>query len=349
MSRVTQDSYGQTRDGSEVTRFTLTNKNDVVVRIINYGGTITEIRVPDRAGRVADICPGFEDMEGYQANPIYMGALVGRVADRIAGATFDLDGKTYNLNANDLQEAPNFLHGGTKGFDKMLWDATIEGNKLVLKYVSPDGEENFPGEVTTVVTYELDDDNGLTLEYTATTTKATPINLTNHVYFNLAGHGAGAAELENHVATVKADTYLPMNNLYIPTGEIKEVAGQPQDLRTPTRVGDRLHNPELGRGFTCNYNLQVTGNKEFAARFEHPGSGRYFECSTTEPALMFYTGHWLNNPGKGGAVYGRYSAFCLEAQHYPDSVHNPKFPSTILHPGETYRQSTTYRFGVMTS
>ncbi|XP_041354498.1 galactose mutarotase-like [Gigantopelta aegis] len=341
MASVTSEKFGKTQDGQDVTRYVFTNKNNLVVKIMDYGGTITDILVPDKAGNVTDICPGFDSLQGYEANPIYMGAIIGRFADRIANGTFILDGVKYQLNCMDLNESGHFLHGGKKGFDKMVWKSHLEGSKLVLKYVSADGEEGFPGELTTTVTYELTDDNELNLTYTATTTKATPLNLTNHVYFNIAGHDNGS--LDNHMATVNADTYLPMSDSYIPTGEVRKVDGLPQDMRQPSRLGDRIPNIPGGVGFVCYYILDNKGEKKFAARFE--ASGRFMECYTTEPGLMFYTGYYLNNTGKNGAHYGRYSAFCLETQQYPDNVHHDNFPNSILRPGETYKQSTTYKFG----
>ncbi|PVD26005.1 hypothetical protein C0Q70_13673 [Pomacea canaliculata] len=283
---ISQDNFGQTKDGRCVTRYTLSSSSGrLVVRILDYGGIITEINVPDRNGKVSDINLGLDDMADYETKSPYFGALIGRVANRIAGGRFVLDGQTYQLFINN---GPNSLHGGRIGFDK---------------YTSPDGEENYPGELTTTVRYRVSDDDELWITYEATTTKPTPVNLTNHAYFNLAGHEAGT--LDDSVVTIAADTFTVVDENSIPTGEIRPVEGTEWDLRKPVRLGDRLLQVPGGRGFDHNFCLTGGSSREpkFAARVEHPPSGRFMECKTTEPGLQFYTGVNLNVPGaKGGAV-----------------------------------------------
>ncbi|KAK7103357.1 galactose mutarotase-like [Littorina saxatilis] len=341
---ITKEAFGQTKDGKDVTKFTLKNSSgNLVVRLLDYGALISEINVPDRNGKVVDITLGFDDLPGYEADSLFSGAIVGRVAGRIAGGQFTLDGKTYDLCVNS---PPNSLHGGKVGFYKKVWSGKVEGDKVVLTYVSPDGEEGYPGELTTTVSYRVTDDNELILEYEATTTKPTPVNLTNHAYFNLAGHNGGA--LDEHVVTIPTDTFLPLDETNIPIGEIKKVEGTEWDLRKPTRLGDRQRQVPGGNGFDHTYCLPPSdGKPQLAAKLEHPPSGRTIECRTTEPGMHLYTGFFLDVPhGKGGATYKQYGAMCLEAQHYPDSVHHPSWPTTILRPGETYRQKTIYKFGV---
>ncbi|ESO83567.1 hypothetical protein LOTGIDRAFT_133246, partial [Lottia gigantea] len=312
-------------------------------KILNYGGIITEILVPDKIGKTEDICLGFDDMEGYEKRSPYMGAIIGRVANRIANGKFELDGKKYSLFINN---GPNSLHGGKIGFDKVIWKSEIKGNVLSLSYVSADGEENYPGEVTINVDYELDDENKLSLHYKATTTKATPINLTNHTYFNLAGHANGV--IDDHVVTIHADSYLPLDDSSIPTGEIRKVDGSLMDLRSGIKMGERLNTVNNGIGYDNNFNLNVTGKLELAARVEHPVSGRYMECYTTTPGLQFYTSYYFDDIlGKAGAVYKRFGALALETQGYPDAVNHKNFPSVILRPEETYQHHTVFQFGTI--
>uniref|UniRef100_A0A0B7ADB9 Aldose 1-epimerase n=2 Tax=Arion vulgaris TaxID=1028688 RepID=A0A0B7ADB9_9EUPU len=342
-TKITSDDFGVTSEGQKVTRYTLSNSHGLVVKIIDFGGVITEINVPDKNGKLNDINLGFDTFQEYEVNRPHFGALIGRVANRIAGAQFILDGQTYDLFVNN---GPNCLHGGKVGFDRRQWQSSVKDNKLVLKYVSLDGEENFPGELNVTVVYTLDDNNALTIDYSATTTKTTPINLTNHSYFNLAGHDAG--HINDHVITIPAESYLPLDQYSIPTGEIKAVSGNEYDLRTPVSLGDRLNKVPGGIGFDNNFCLNNNGQLKLAARVEHPPSGRYMEISTTVPGIQFYTAYYLTNvTGKGGVAYERFGAFCLEAQHYPDSVHQPSFPNSYLHPGETYTQKTVHKFGVL--
>ncbi|XP_048258923.1 galactose mutarotase-like isoform X4 [Haliotis rufescens] len=338
---ISQDSFGKSAVGEAVTRYTFQNKNNVLVRVLDYGGIITDIIVPDRKGKMEDVSLGFDNMEGYAGGP-YMGALIGRYANRIAGGQFTLDGASYSLFVNN---GPNSLHGGKRGFDKRLWEAKVDGNRLSLKYVSPDGEENYPGEVTLTVTYELTDENELIIDYTATSTKATPVNFTNHAYFNLGGHASG--KVDDHLVQINAEHFLPLDENSIPTGEIRGVEGTEWDLRTPVRLGDRLGQVPGGKGFDHNFNLSLSGERRLAARVEHPPSGRWMECHTTEPGVQFYTGFFIKDlKGKEGANYSQFGGFCLEAQHYPDSINQPSFPNSVLRPGEIYRQTTSYTFGV---
>lgn len=340
--KIIQDSFGKTKNDEEVTRYTFTNSNNITIRVINYGCIITDILVPDREGNILDINLGFDDIEGYETRSRYFGAVIGRVANRTAGGKFTLDGKEYSLAVNN---GPNALHGGLKGFDKVVWKSSVTDDKLVLTYVSADGEEGFPGELTITVTYQLTNDNELIIDYTATTTKATPVNLTNHSYFNLAGQGS--ANVFDHVVTLNANSYTPVDETLIPTGQIANVKGTLFDLRTPVKLGDRLKEVNNGMGFDNNFCVGEENKMKTIARVVHPPSGRTMEVRTTEPGVQFYTSYFLKDTrGKGESVYGQFSAFCLECQHYPDSIHHKKFPNTVLRPGETYRQTTIFQFGV---
>ncbi|XP_060063022.1 galactose mutarotase-like isoform X2 [Ylistrum balloti] len=334
-----ENSYGQI-DGQNVKRYTLTNNNNVEVKIIDYGGIITKVMVPNNQGVLGDVVLGFDDLEGYKANDPYLGALIGRYANRIANGTFSLDGTKYTLAVNN---GPNALHGGIKGFDKRVWRSSISDGKLVLTYVSADMEEGYPGEVTATVTYQLTDANELIIDYSATTTKKTVINLTNHAYFNLKGEGSG--DVLQHFAKVNADSFLPVDDTSIPTGGITPVQGTVMDLRVKQKLGDVISLVPGGHGFDHNYCFGKTGWIKNMARVEDPSSGRYVEVHSTEPGMQFYTAFWNNVTGKGGKHYGKYSGFCLETQHYPDSPNQLDFPTVVLAPGETYRQTTTYKFG----
>lgn len=342
---ISKKSYGKTDDGAEISIFTLKN-TQVEVRILDYGGIITNIYVPDKSGKVEDIALGFDAFKGgYDKNPPYFGALIGRYANRIAKGHFTLDGVTYNLTVNN---GPNALHGGIKGFDKRMWKSDVEGNKLVLEYTSADGEEHYPGEVKVTVTYQLTDLNELIIDYRATTNKKTIINLTNHAYFNLAGHAAGS--LEGHVVRVAADKYTPVDSTSIPTGQIDGVQGTMFDLTSDTDLSERLPQVPGGIGFDHNFVLEKPGFDKHAARLVHTPSGRQIDMYTTEPGVQFYTAYFLNETNaKGGATYSKWGAFCLEAQHYPDSPNEPTFPTTVLSPGETYKQTTKYAFSVSES
>jgi aldose 1-epimerase len=344
---VTKADFGKTTEGTAVDLYTLTNAKGAVAKVMTYGATLTELHVPDRTGKVGDVVLGFDSLDGYLKGHPYFGSTVGRVANRVAKGKFTLDGKEYTLAVNN---GPNALHGGKKGFDKVVWTAEpmVGSNSVKFTYRSPDGEEGYPGNLTATVIYTLTDANELRLDYTATTDKATPVNLTNHTYFNLAGPASG--DILGHVLMIAADRYTPTNDTLIPTGEIRPVAGTPFDFTTPTPMGARIAqaggNPV---GYDLNYVLNGGGKElALAARVTDPKTGRVMEVYTTEPGIQFYTGNFLDgsNRGKGGVVYTKNQAFCLEAQHFPDSVNHPSFPTMTLQPGQTYQQTTTYKFGV---
>jgi aldose 1-epimerase len=343
-----EEPFGQTPDGTKVTAYTLLNKNGMKAKIITYGGIVTELHVPDKDGKLADVTLGHDSLEGYLKGHPYFGAITGRVANRIANAKFTLDGKEYKLAANN---GKNTLHGGEKGFDKKVWRAepmqTGDGPSLKLTYASKDGEEGFPGTLQCTVTYTLTADNALKIDYRATTDKPTPVNITNHAYFNLAGHNSG--DVLGHVLQLVADKYTPTDDSLIPTGKIEPVAGTPFDFTKPTAIGERIKQIKADPvGYDLNY---VHGTKReesprLVATVTEPKSGRVMEVLTTEPGVQFYTGNFLDgkNVGKGGAVYKQYNAFCLETQFFPDSPNQPMFPSITLKPGEEYRQTTVYKF-----
>jgi aldose 1-epimerase len=344
---VQQQPFG-TQNGRPVTLYTLTNSHGLEVKVMNYGAIIVSIRVPDRKGQFADIALGHDTLEGYVPNPPYLGAVVGRYANRIANGTFTLDGKKYQLPINN---GTNTLHGGLKGFDKVVWEGEPLSGKtgVALTYLSKDGEEGFPGNLKVQVTYTLADANELVVDYEATTDKATPINLSQHSYFNLAGEGNG--DVLNHEVMINADRFTPVDKNLIPTGELRPVKGTPLDFTTSTRVGARIDdNYEqlvLARGYDHNFVINRRGNGLiFAARVYEPTSGRVLEVSTTQPGVHFYTGNFLDGTitGKNGHVYQRRYGFCLETQHFPDSPNRPEFPTTILRPGETFRSKTVFKF-----
>ena len=346
---VKKQPFG-TREGRPVNLYTLTNSHGLEVRAMNYGGIIVSIRVPDRKGQLADIVLGHETLDGYTPNPPYFGAVVGRYANRIANGTFTLEGKTYTLPKND---GPNTLHGGVKRtFDKVVWDdEPLKGGKagVVLTYLSKDGEEGFPGNLKVKVTYTLTDANELVIDYEATTDKATPINVSQHSYFNLAGEGTG--DILNHELMLNADRFTPVDKTLIPTGELRPVKGTPFDFTTSTRIGARIDDNydqlELGRGYDHNFVINRKGNGlELAARAYEPASGRVLEVSTDQPGVQFYTGNFLDGTvtGKQGHVYKHRYGFCLETQHFPDSPNHPEFPSAILKPGEKFHSKTVFKF-----
>jgi aldose 1-epimerase len=303
--------------------------------------------VPDRDGKTADVVLGFDDLKGYLAGHPYFGATVGRVANRVAGGKFSLGGKDYTLAVNN---GPNSLHGGTKGFDKVVWAAKPierpDGPAVEFSYTSRDGEEGYPGTLAVVVTYTLTDDNALKIEYKATTDKPTPVNLTNHSYFNLAGPASGT--ILGHELMLAADKYTPGDATMIPTGEIAPVTGTPLDFTAMTPIGARISQiPGEPGGYDHNFVIKADGKSPaLAARVHEPKTGRVMEVFTTEPGVQLYTSNFLDGTlkGKGGVVYKKNQAFCLETQHYPDSVHHANFPSTILEPGKTYTQTTIYKF-----
>ncbi len=320
------------------------------VNITNYGGKVTSVKVMDRNKKLDDVVLGFKTLDGYtqKLNTAYLGALVGRYGNRIAGGTFTLDGQQYHLPINN---GPNTLHGGLKGFNAKLWEAkdvsSPEGPALELHYLSKDGEEGFPGNLDVTVRYSLDANNGLHIDYNATTDKDTVLNLTNHSYFNLAG--AGSETILHHKLTLAADHYTPVDSTLIPTGAIENVAGTPFDFRTATQVGARISEQneqlKIANGYDQNFVLNTPGLNTAAAKVEEPKSGRVLEVFTTQPGVQFYTGNFLDGKMHGvGGAYRFRSALCLETQHFPDSPNRPNFPSTVLHPGEQYHQTTIYRF-----
>jgi len=345
---VQEQPFG-TEGGRPVHLYTLTNAHGVEISAMNYGGIIVSIRVPDRKGEFADIVLGHEKLEGYTPNPPYIGAIVGRYANRIANGTFTLDGKTYTLPKND---GPNTLHGGTdKTFNKVVWDGEALKGKtgVAFSYVSHDGDDGFPGNVKLKVTYTLTDSNELVIDYEATTDKATPINLSQHSYFNLAGEGT--SDILNHEIMINADRFTPVDKNLIPTGELRPVKGTPFDFTTSTKIGARIEDPYdqmvLGHGYDHNWVLNRKGDGlSLAARVYEPTSGRVLEVSTTQPGVQFYTGNFLDGTvtGKQGHVYKHRYGLCLETQHFPDSPNHPDFPSTILKPGETFHSKTVFKF-----
>jgi len=349
---VTRVPFGKLPDGRAVELFTLTNEHGVEVRAIPYGGIINAIRAPDRDGHLADVVLGFDSLAGYLKDSPCFGAIVGRYANRIARAQFTLDGVTYQLARNN---GPNTLHGGVRGFDKVLWSAEpfrdASGVGVILGYTSRDGEEGFPGNLAVRVTYSLTPRDELVVDYEATTDKATPINLSQHTYWNL--HGAGHGDILDHRLTLYASEFTPVDSTLIPTGEIAPVGGTPFDFRVATDVGARIDQPHAqlryGRGYDHNWVLDRRGvGLIHAARLVDPKTGRVLDVSTTEPGVQFYTGNFLDGSitGKGGQRYEHRGALCLETQHYPDSPNHANFPSTILRPGETYQSRTTFAFSV---
>jgi len=347
-TEVQQKRFGE-RDGRPVILYTLTNSHGVEISAMNYGGIIQSIRVPDRKGKFADIVLGHDTAEGYIPNPPYIGAIVGRYANRIANGTFTLDGKTYSLPKND---GPNTLHGGTtKTFDKVIWESQpLKGkNGVSFTYLSADGEEGFPGNLKVTVTYTLTDSNELIIDYDATTDKATPINVSQHSYFNLKGEGNG--DILDHEIMINADKFTPVDKNLIPTGELRPVKGTPLDFTTSTRIGARIDDSYdqivLAHGYDHNWIINRKGDSlTLAARVYEPTTGRVLEVTTTQPGVQFYTGNFLDGTvtGKAGHVYKRRYGLCLETQHFPDSPNHPEFPSTILRPGEKFHQETVFKF-----
>ena len=345
-----KESFGSTPEGKKADLFTLTNPNGLVAKITNYGCIVTELHVPDRDGKFADIVLGFDNLDDYIKDTPYFGAVVGRYGNRIAKGKFTLNGKEYSLAVNNDQ---NHLHGGLKGFDKVIWDAqamnTKDGPALKLTYLSPDGEEGYPGNLSCTVIYTLTNKNELKISYEAETDKPTPINLTHHSYFNLAGHDAG--DILAHEIMIDADRTTPVDEGLIPTGQIAPVKGTPMDFKKPTPIGARIDQQDqqlkFGRGYDHNWVLNNnSGELALACSVYEPTTGRVVDLYTTEPGMQFYSGNFLDgsNIGKGGAVYNLRNGFCLETQHFPDSPNRPEFPSVILQPGQKYKHVTAYRF-----
>lgn len=349
---VTRQPFGSLPDGTAVELFTLTNANGIEVRAMTYGAIIVSIRTPDRSGRLDDIALGHDTLKGYEKNAPYLGAIVGRYGNRIAKGRFTLDGRTYQLATND---GPNHLHGGNKGFDKVTWRGEPfddqRGVGVVFSRTSPDGEEGYPGNLAARVTYTLTAANELRVDYEATTDKATVLNLTQHTYFNLAGDGSG--DILGHAMQINADRFTPVDATLIPTGKLAPVEGTPFDFRRPTPIGQRIDAADeqikLGRGYDHNFVLSKQGSGvTLAARVVEPKTGRTLEVSTDQPGVQFYSGNFLDGTvtGRGGHVYNHRNGFCLETQHFPDSPNHSDFPSAVLRPGETFRSTTVFRFGV---
>ena len=348
---ITARFYANTPDGKEVTLFTLENSKGMKAEIINYGGTIVSLYVPDKDGKLADVTLGYDNLKGYlEDDGTYFGALIGRHANRIEKAEFELNGVVYKLAKNDGE---NNLHGGIKGFDKQVWDAEIidwEGKEgLQLTYFSKDGEENFPGNLKVKVVYVLSEDNGLEIHYYAVSDKDTVVNLTNHAYFNLSGHDAGS--ISGHELMINADQFTPINNEGIPTGEIRDVKGTPMDFTKLSPIGPGFDSDDEqiinGKGYDHNWVLKVSGKEpEKAAELYDPASGRVMEVFTTKPGIQFYSGNFLKGSGvgKGGAVYNKRSALCLETQYFPNAMKHKHFPSPILKAGQEYKHTTIYKF-----
>ncbi|MDQ3410928.1 MAG: galactose mutarotase [Chloroflexota bacterium] len=345
---VGQEPFG-TVDGEEVTRYTLTNGSGMSVAILTYGGIIQSIMVPSRDGELANVTLGFDSFDGYAAGHPYFGNITGRYANRIAKGTFELEGETYELAINN---EPNTLHGGEKGFDKYVWDAAVldDGIGVRLSRTSPDGEEGYPGTLEVEVTYTLTDANELQIDYLATTDAPTVVNLTNHAYFNLAGEGNGS--ILDHELQLMAGNYTPVDETLIPTGEIAAVSGTPMDFTEPHAIGERIRDDfgqlVIGRGYDHNYVLDREDDDtlQLAARVVEPTSGRVLEVLTTEPGIQLYSGNFLDGSviGASGRMYRQGDGFALETQHFPDSPNQPDFPTTVLNPGEEFRSTTVYAF-----
>jgi len=341
---VEKTVFGKTSEGVEVDLYTCTNANGVVLKMTNYGATTVSLEVPDRDGKMANITMGFDSLDGYLGKHPYFGATVGRYCNRIAKGKFTLDGQEYTLATNN---GPNHLHGGNVGFNKVVWDAepfeTETGVGVKFTYLSKDGEEGYPGSLNATAVYTLTNDDELVVEFTATTDKPTPVNLTNHNYWTLGGEGTGT--IRDHVLEIPADKYLPVDETLIPTGELADVAGTPLDFTKPEKIGARLDQIKADPvGYDHCYALRgEIGEMKLAARVIDPDSGRVMEIYTTQPGLQFYSGNFLDGSADSGG-YQQYDGFCLETQHFPDSPNQPTFPNTILKPGETYQHKTVHKF-----
>jgi aldose 1-epimerase len=349
---ITKADFGKTADGQTVEIYTLKNANGAEAKIMTYGGIVQSLSMPDKNGKFDDVVLGYDNLQGYIDKTPYFGALIGRYGNRIGGAKFTLEGKTYTLATND---GPNSLHGGVVGFDKVVWTAnpmeTSHGPALILTYLSKDGEEGFPGNLQVTAVYTLTDDNALQVEFKATTDKPTVCNLTHHSYFNLAGQGKG--DILGHQLYINADKTTPVDNKLIPTGEIADVTGTPFDFRKPTAIGARIDDPntilQYGPGYDHNWVVNnPPGQLGLQAKVVEPVSGRVMEVWSDEPAVQFYAGNFLDGTivGKGGVAYQKRTGFCLEPQHYPDSPNKENFPSTVLKPGDTFHNMIVYKFSV---
>ncbi|NOS71154.1 MAG: galactose mutarotase [Verrucomicrobia bacterium] len=335
-------------DGKAAMLYTLKNSKGAEAKISNYGGIVTSFKVADKNGNFSDVVLGYDNLEGYLKATPYFGSIVGRYGNRIANAKFTLNGKEYTLAKNNDQ---NSLHGGVKGFDKVVWNVVrVTDNSLELQYTSKDGEEGFPGNLSVTAIYTLTEDNGLRLDYTATTDKDTHCNLTQHSYFNFKGKG----DILDHVVKINADKFTPVDANLIPTGELRPVKGTPLDFSTPELIGARINNDDdqlkLGKGYDHNYvlNKSTPGELSLAATVSEPTSGRVMEVWTTEPGMQFYTGNFLDGKitGKGGWTYQQRNGFCMEPQHYPDTPNHPGFPTSVLKAGQVYKNTIMYKFSV---
>jgi aldose 1-epimerase len=346
-----KEPFGKTEDGQPVDLYTLSNKKGMEAAIINFGGIVVSLKVPDKAGKLDDVVLGYDQLDGYLTNKAYFGALIGRYGNRIAHGTFTLNGTTYTVPKNNGE---NSLHGGIKGFNRRLWTAKdvsdSHGQALELTYLSKDGEEGYPGNLTAKVVYTLTDQNELRIDYSATTDKDTVINLTNHTYFNLAGQGNG--DILGHELTIRADKFTPVDATLIPTGELKPVKGTPFDFTKSTAIGARINQDDeqikVGKGYDHNWVLNSGGKGavSLAAEAYEPKTGRVLQVLTDEPGVQFYSGNFLDGSiqGKGGKVYNLRNGFCLETQHFPDSPNHSSFPSTVLKPGQHYKTTTVFKF-----
>ena len=348
---ITESAFGKLPDGTPVELYTLRNSHGMEATIMTYGGIVTSLKVPDKHGQFSDVVLGYDNLDGYLKSTPYFGALIGRYGNRIAKGKFSLDGVEYTLATNNI---PNALHGGLKGFDKVVWTArplpTANGPSLILTYVSRNGEEGYPGDLLVTAVYSVTENNALKVEFTATTDRNTVVNLTHHSYFNLRGSG----DVLDHVVYINADKTTPVDSTLIPTGELRSVAGTPFDFRTPATIGARIGNTNdeqivFGGGYDHNWVLNKQSNDvSLAASIYEPVTGRTMEVWTTAPGVQFYSGNFLDGTitGKGGKVYQFRNGFCFEPQHFPDSPNHPEFPTTELKPGETYENTIIYKFGV---
>jgi aldose 1-epimerase len=341
---IRQDIFSKTPEGYDIEKFTLSNDNGLTASVTNFGAILNSLRSPDRSGRFDEVTLGFDTLEGYIWDTWFFGATIGRYANRIERGRFILDGVEYQLPQNS---PPSHLHGGHKGFHKVIWQPKKQVNRdsvsVFFSYLSVDGEEGYPGNLSVKVSYILNNQNELTIAYQAKTDKVTPINLTNHTYWNFKGLTSG--NVLDHVLTINADYYLPTDDDRIPTGELKSVHGTPMDFTQPIKIGARIEQVK-GGGYNHCYVLRKQGNPlSLAATVHEPLTGRMMEIYTTEPGMQFYSGHFLDNyRGAHGILLQKYHGFCLEPQHFPNSVNQPNFPSTILRPGEVYRQTTVQKF-----
>ena len=343
---VKKSDFGETESGKKISLYTCTNANGLVMRVTNYGAIVVSLETPDREGKLANITLGFDSLDGYLQRHPYFGSTVGRFCNRIAKGKFELDGKRYTLATNN---APNHLHGGDAGFDKRVWKAKKSNAEnsvgIALSRISKDGEEGYPGKLEVTVVYSLTNDNEFKVEFTATTDKATPVNLTNHNYWNLAGAGSGT--ILDHELTLPCDEFLSVDDTLIPTGDLANVKGTPLDFTKPEKIGARIKQIKADPvGYDHCYVLRESDKPlKFAARVKDPKSGRVMEIYTTQPGIQFYSGNFLDGEDANGG-FKQYEGFCLETQHYPDSPNQPSFPTTILKPGETYKHTTLHKFSV---